>query len=153
MAAAGAFSGVGASGVQCDKMSNARLGAGGRTRRGQDSISAHFELFLSFLPPPTFQLGRACLPRGFFFCHPLPSSPLPPLHIFITPAAVSISPLCVDRGTHSVSHSRSINDQLEHGATQSSPPPPAPQPPPPCLPRLSHTHTHTHTHFNYFCLL
>lgn len=47
MAAAGALSGVGASGVQCDKMSDAWLGARGRTRRGQDSVWAHFELYLS----------------------------------------------------------------------------------------------------------
>lgn len=142
MAAAGAFSGVGASGVQCDKMSNAWLGAGGRTRRGQDSVSAHFELafFLSFFPPPTFQPARQCSPRVtacflfFFFlfsCRPLPPSLLPPFHIFIALLPLSISPLCVgegvSRGPHSVSRSRSINDRLEHHPHLPRPPhPPTP---------------------------
>lgn len=123
-------------------------GAGGRTRRGQDSVSDRSQLRPLFLPsshvPAVFPAW--VLFFLFFFCRPLPPSLLPPFHIFITPPAASISPLCAGRGPHRVSHSRSINDQLEHGATQSPPPPPnPPRPPAPPLP-LPHPHPHTFTH-------
>lgn len=149
MAAAGAFSRVGASGVQCDKMSDAWLGARGRTRRGQDSVWAHFELLLSLsffpFPPPRFILHPP--PYFIMFLLFTPHLPFSSFHIFIRPFPLSISSLCVSErfgvGPHSVSHSSSINDQLEHGATQSLLTPPL---------LLSHTDTHTH-HFNYFRLL
>lgn len=122
-------------------------GAGGRTQRGQDSVSDRSQL-LSSLPSLLPRSGRVpCVGSFFlfFFCRPLPPSLFPPFHIFITPPAASISPLCAGRGPHRVSHSRSINDQLEHGATQSPPPPHPPQPPPPPAPPLPLPHPHPHT--------
>lgn len=95
-------------------------------------------LLVSFSTPP---------PYFIMFLLFTPHLPFSSFHIFIRPFPLSISSLCVSErfgvGPHSVSHSSSINDQLEHGATQSLLTPPL---------LLSHTDTHTH-HFNYFRLL
>lgn len=75
----------------------------------------------------------------------LPTHPVSFLLSYLYHTVSSINlPSCVSEGVgggpHSVSHSSSINDQLEHGATQS--------PPlhltPPLL--LTHTRTLSHTH-------
>lgn len=96
-----------------------------------------------FLPPPCFSRPQQCS-LHFIMFSPFTSSPslsLPFLLSYLYHTVSSINlPLCVSEGVgggpHSVSHSSSINDQLEHGATQS---PPATSPHP--IPR-SHTHTH-----------
>lgn len=150
MAMAGAFSGVGASGVQCDKMSNARLGAGGRTRRGQDSVSAHFELSFSLFPPPAFQPARPCSLRGgfFFVVRFLPLSFLPCRTS--SPRLLHQSPPCVSAEDHTVSHipaqlMTNLNMEPLNLLPTLPPPTTTSTTTQPCLPRLSHTHTHTHT--------
>lgn len=113
-----------------------------QSRHTLNSLSFSLSPLLPHFSQPD---SAPCALLHVFFCRPLPPSLLPPFHIFITPFPLSISPLCVDegvgRGPHSVSHSRSINDQLEHGATQS--PPSLSLPTSPASP--THTYTHTHT--------
>ena len=99
------------------------------------------------LPPPCFSRGPTMFPPLYYVFSPVTSSlPLSlPLSIssplsYLYHAVSSINlPLCVSKGVgggpHSVSHSSSINDQLEHGATQS--PPPIPPPPATTSPHLT----------------
>lgn len=104
-----------------------------------------------FLPPPCFSRSDN-VPLHFMMFSLFTSSPSLFLLSYLYHAVSSINlPLCVSDGVgggpHSVSHSSSINDRLEHGATQSTPPPPhhhrrtTPRP---------HTRTHTHTPFQLF---
>lgn len=154
MAAARALSGVGASGVQCDKMSDAWLGARGRTQRGQDSVWAHFELYFSpsSLPPPRFQPSLTT----FHITPPLPytllcfssfaSSPsFPPFislsHRFLyqSPPRVSATASAEDHTVFRVPPQLMTNSNME----------PLNLPHLSCSRTLTHTYTHR-AHFNYF---